>query len=269
MRHLRPAIIILLVLAGLAPGWHHGVVASLWPALVALTAVIVLRNAAVGLLAGGLSGALLAASGNAGAAIKSFLADHLLGSLTGTWHVSRDRLHPVARRLRRGAGGRGWIRRAGGPPHLQGPPPPPRHQRGHRRPRPGLLLRRSRQQPAPRAPDPPPGRPPRHFPRQALLSRRQHLGLRRLRRLHLNLDRHPAFPDRYRRRRHPLRRHQLLAVLQVDSGKFLLPVHPAARSPGGVAWMEYRPDEALRARRPGSITPSTHRSSRTAPRTPR
>lgn len=88
MRHLRPAIVILLVLAGLIPGWHGSVVASLWPALVALTAVITLRNAAIGLLAGGFAGALLAASGNFGAASKSFLADHLLGSLAGTWHVA-------------------------------------------------------------------------------------------------------------------------------------------------------------------------------------
>lgn len=62
--------------------------ASLWPAVVALAAVILLRHAAAGLLAGGFAGALLAAAGNPGDAIKTFLADHLIGSLTGTWHVA-------------------------------------------------------------------------------------------------------------------------------------------------------------------------------------
>ena len=59
----------------------------LWPPVAALTVILITRRALVGLLAGGLAGALLLAGGNPLAATASVFIDHLLPSLRSTWKL--------------------------------------------------------------------------------------------------------------------------------------------------------------------------------------
>ncbi len=58
---------------------------ALWPPLVALAVIMLTRHALVGLLVGGLAGAILACGGDPWAAYLSLFADHLVPSLQSSW----------------------------------------------------------------------------------------------------------------------------------------------------------------------------------------
>ena len=60
---------------------------SLWPPVAALLVILATRHALVGLLAGGLVGALLIAGGNPFAALVAVFADHLAPSLRSSWKL--------------------------------------------------------------------------------------------------------------------------------------------------------------------------------------
>jgi Na+/H+ antiporter NhaC len=60
----------------------------LWPAVVAIASVFLLRRVLAGLLLGGLAGALLLESGNPAAAILALFRDHLAPTLASTWNLS-------------------------------------------------------------------------------------------------------------------------------------------------------------------------------------
>jgi tetracycline resistance efflux pump len=60
---------------------------ALWPALCALSVIIVSKQAALGLGTGVMAGALLLHPKQQLEALRSVLADHIFPSLDGTWHV--------------------------------------------------------------------------------------------------------------------------------------------------------------------------------------
>jgi len=63
-------------------------VRALWPAVVAIAGVFLLRRVLAGLLLGGLAGVLLLESGNPAAAILALFRDHLAPALASTWNLS-------------------------------------------------------------------------------------------------------------------------------------------------------------------------------------
>jgi len=58
---------------------------ALWPPLVALVIIVLTKNARVGLLSGGLAGAILVQHGHPWAAYLSLFSDHLVPSLQSPW----------------------------------------------------------------------------------------------------------------------------------------------------------------------------------------
>lgn len=60
---------------------------ALWPPAVALLVIIATRHALLGLLSGGLAGAVMLSGGNPAAAAWSVLADHLAPSLSSSWKL--------------------------------------------------------------------------------------------------------------------------------------------------------------------------------------
>lgn len=80
--------IILLGLSLILPGFNPpGLVTALWPALCALTVIIITRHAALGLGSGVVSGALLIHHEHPAAALRAIFADYIFPSLEGSWHV--------------------------------------------------------------------------------------------------------------------------------------------------------------------------------------
>lgn len=61
---------------------------ALWPTVVAIAGVFLLRRVLAGLLLGGLAGVLLLESGNPAAALLALFRDHLAPALTSTWNLS-------------------------------------------------------------------------------------------------------------------------------------------------------------------------------------
>lgn len=64
-----------------------GPVTVLLPAVVALVTILVSRQAVLGLFSGALTGCLLIADGNLGAAVKSLTVDHFFSSMQGPWRI--------------------------------------------------------------------------------------------------------------------------------------------------------------------------------------
>ncbi|MGJ8633358.1 MAG: Na+/H+ antiporter NhaC family protein [Luteolibacter sp.] len=62
-------------------------ITSLWPAICALTVIILTRQAALGLGSGVVAGAILIHHANPLAAIRSIFADYIFPSLDGSWHI--------------------------------------------------------------------------------------------------------------------------------------------------------------------------------------
>lgn len=60
---------------------------ALWPAAVALTTILLSRQAILGLLTGSLAGCLLIYSGNIGAAVTSLTENHFFSSMQGSWRI--------------------------------------------------------------------------------------------------------------------------------------------------------------------------------------
>jgi tetracycline resistance efflux pump len=60
----------------------------LWPSVVAIACVFLLRKAILGLLAGATAGMMLLEQGNPLAVFVSFFRDHLLPSLQSSWNLS-------------------------------------------------------------------------------------------------------------------------------------------------------------------------------------
>ncbi|MCU0963358.1 MAG: hypothetical protein MUF48_24980 [Pirellulaceae bacterium] len=82
----RIPVTLLIVIAGTATCLFLGAAwARLWPPVVALLVIVVTRHALFGLLAGGLSGAVLLTEGDPAAAVWSVLVDHLAPSLGDSW----------------------------------------------------------------------------------------------------------------------------------------------------------------------------------------
>ncbi len=61
---------------------------ALWPTVVAIACVFLLRRVLTGLLLGGLAGVLLLESGNPATAILALFRDHLAPALSSTWNLS-------------------------------------------------------------------------------------------------------------------------------------------------------------------------------------
>ena len=61
---------------------------SLWPSLVAIVSVVLLRSALAGLFTGAICGAVLLSGGNPVEAFTAFFTDHLLPSLQSEWNLS-------------------------------------------------------------------------------------------------------------------------------------------------------------------------------------
>ena len=82
-------ILTALVLATLilALGGARGPWIACWPALVSLTAIILTRQAVIGLATGLFAGCLLLAGGNPGETLRELFQDHLFPSLLGSWHI--------------------------------------------------------------------------------------------------------------------------------------------------------------------------------------
>jgi len=76
-------ILITLVLASAKFGMR-----ALWPSVVAIATVLVLRSALAGLLIGAAAGALLIAGGKIHHAFPAFFSDHLIPALQSKWNLS-------------------------------------------------------------------------------------------------------------------------------------------------------------------------------------
>jgi Na+/H+ antiporter NhaC len=61
---------------------------ALWPSVLALTSVLLLRKVITGLLVGGSAGAILLANGNPFSAFFAFFTEHLIPSLQSGWNLS-------------------------------------------------------------------------------------------------------------------------------------------------------------------------------------
>ncbi len=61
---------------------------ALWPTVVAVASVFLLRRVLAGLVLGGLAGVLLLESGNPATAIFALFRDHLAPALASTWNLS-------------------------------------------------------------------------------------------------------------------------------------------------------------------------------------
>ena len=81
-------LIILLGLSVLLPVFDPpGFITALWPALCALTVIVITRQAALGLGSGVVAGALLIHHENPAGAPRAIFADYIFPSLDGSWHV--------------------------------------------------------------------------------------------------------------------------------------------------------------------------------------
>lgn len=78
-----------LVAASFAIGWwvHEGMFRALWPAMVAIVGMVVIRHAVAGLACGVISGAILLAGGDMVAAPRILLEDHAFPSMQGPWRT--------------------------------------------------------------------------------------------------------------------------------------------------------------------------------------
>lgn len=84
----RPAFALILVLLGWPLGLWGGDFARIWPALAAIVLVLVLKDALVALLLGGLSGALVLHAAQPWQALPEFATRHIVGSFKSEWNVS-------------------------------------------------------------------------------------------------------------------------------------------------------------------------------------
>jgi Na+/H+ antiporter NhaC len=86
---VRLAVVPGLFLASFAVAWwvDSTMVRSLWPAVVAVSSILVLRNAAFGLGCGLVAGAIVITGGDVVAAPRVLLADHVFPALQGPWRV--------------------------------------------------------------------------------------------------------------------------------------------------------------------------------------
>ena len=88
---VRLAVVPGLFLASFAVAWWADptMVRSLWPAVVAVSSILVLRNAAFGLGCGVVAGAIVITSGDVMAVPRVLLADHAFPALQGPWRAVR------------------------------------------------------------------------------------------------------------------------------------------------------------------------------------
>ncbi len=61
---------------------------ALWPTLLALSVVLILKRTFIGLLTGAMAGSLMLANGDPAAAFAGFFTDHLIPSLQSGWNLS-------------------------------------------------------------------------------------------------------------------------------------------------------------------------------------
>ncbi|MFT7489877.1 MAG: tetracycline resistance efflux pump [Candidatus Promineifilaceae bacterium] len=85
---LRPALAITIIAASFLWVGHDHALAALWPAIVALTTVFLLRSVLAGLFLGAACGALLQTQGRPVAAYVALINDHMIPSLQSSWNVS-------------------------------------------------------------------------------------------------------------------------------------------------------------------------------------
>jgi len=71
----------------IARGTDGGMLRALWPALVAVSAILLVRHAALGLACGLAAGVLVITGGDFAAAPRVLLAEHLFPSLQGPWRI--------------------------------------------------------------------------------------------------------------------------------------------------------------------------------------
>lgn len=87
MKKALPAI-VLLVLSLLLPMFDPPpFLTALWPAICALTMIVITRQAVIGLASGVVAGALLIHHAEPAAALRAIFADYIFPSLDGTWHI--------------------------------------------------------------------------------------------------------------------------------------------------------------------------------------
>ena len=88
-RHARTAPLIVLLVATIVVAWRmeDGLARALWPAVVALAAILTTRHAVAGLACGTLAGALLLTGGDLAAAPRVLLADHAFPAIQGPWRT--------------------------------------------------------------------------------------------------------------------------------------------------------------------------------------
>lgn len=111
------ALVLLLLAVPLA--FSDAAAVALWPSLVALTTVVLLRRVLAGLMAGAAAGALLLNAGNPVTAFVALFGDHLLPALESSWKVGAIlftfTLGGFAALLERGGGFHGlvagWLRK--------------------------------------------------------------------------------------------------------------------------------------------------------------
>lgn len=84
---LLSTILLTLITLAIALSNPHPTLAALWPAAVALTTILLHRQATLGLLAGALAGTLILAAGNPFTATIDLTQNHLFPSLNGPWHI--------------------------------------------------------------------------------------------------------------------------------------------------------------------------------------
>lgn len=60
---------------------------SLWPAVMALSVILIMRQAALGLFVGSLAGCLLLLAGDLGGSLKVLVVDHFFPSMQGSWRI--------------------------------------------------------------------------------------------------------------------------------------------------------------------------------------
>ncbi len=84
----RKIVLLILFLSTWPLLWLNSPIKALWPSLLALLSVLLLRKVISGLLIGGTVGVILLNNGNPLKAFESFFSDHLVPSLTSSWNIS-------------------------------------------------------------------------------------------------------------------------------------------------------------------------------------
>ena len=86
--NIRNGIVLIICLASLGIAQFEEPLFSLWPSLVALVSVVLLKSALGGLFLGAGSGVILMAGGNPLHAVTSFFSKILIPALSSEWNLS-------------------------------------------------------------------------------------------------------------------------------------------------------------------------------------